>query len=88
MLITAWDLNNRTPRFFTKLNAKKYTKEKYGNSYNHDLTLAEMTLASANTPYYFKPAVIDDDVYISGDNMAISPALFSYYYANEQKNIP
>jgi hypothetical protein len=46
-----------------------------------------MTWASANTPYYFKPAVINDNVYISGDNMAISPALFSYYYANEKKGI-
>jgi hypothetical protein len=43
-----------------------------------------MTWASANTPYYFKPATINKNVYISGDNMAISPALFAYYYANEE----
>jgi hypothetical protein len=87
MLITAWDLNNRSPRFFTKLNAKKYTAANTDKKFTHDLKLSEMTWASANTPYYFKPAVIDGNVYISGDNMAISPALFSYYYANERKGI-
>jgi len=83
MLLTAWDLNNRSPRFFTKKNYDKFTDKKF----QHNLKLSEMTWASANTPYYFKPAVIpetDGNVYISGDNMAISPALFSYYYANEQ----
>jgi patatin-like phospholipase/acyl hydrolase len=84
MLITAWDLNNRSPRFFNKQTQKTEKKKEY----DHDLTLAQMTWASANTPYYFKPAVIKDNVYISGDNMAISPALFSYYYANEKKGIP
>ena len=84
MLITAWDLNNRSPRFFTKDNYDLYKEA----NFNHHLSLAEMTYASANTPYYFQPAVIKDEVYISGDNMAISPALFSYYYANERKKIP
>lgn len=83
-MITAWDLNNRSPRFFTKKNAKKYTEE----NFNHALTLDQMTWASANTPYYFKPAEIKNAVYISGDNMAISPALFSYYYATEQMKKP
>jgi hypothetical protein len=46
-----------------------------------------MTWASANTPYYFKPAVIKDDVYISGDNVAVSPAMYAYFYANERKNV-
>jgi len=81
MLITAWDLNNRSPRFFTKKNAEKYKDDP---KFKHDLKLSQMTWASANTPYYFKPAVIENSTYISGDNMAISPALFSYYYANEQ----
>lgn len=80
ILITAWDLNNRSPRFFTKKNFDTY-KEK---NFQHNLRLFDMTWASANTPYYFKPAVIEDNTYISGDNMAISPALFSYYYATEK----
>lgn len=57
-----------------------------------------MTWASANTPYYFKPAVIpnlnntseaeyQNDIYISGDNIAVSPALLSYLYANERKGV-
>lgn len=83
MLITAWDLNNRSPRFFTKKNNLKYKEP----NFDHSLSLSDMTWASANTPYYFKPAVIGGNVYISGDNMAISPALFSYYYANEQKGV-
>lgn len=48
-----------------------------------------MTLASAATPYYFQPATIGGNLYISGDNIAKSPALFAYMYANEragQKN--
>ena len=43
-----------------------------------------MTWLSANTPYYFKPAVVNGNVYISGDNIAISPALFAYYYATQE----
>ena len=48
------------------------------------MTLGEMVWASANTPYYFKPAVIKGDVYISGDSIAISPAMYAYFYANER----
>ena len=48
------------------------------------MTLGQMTLASAVTPYYFKPATIGGDLYISGDNIARSPALFAYMYANER----
>lgn len=76
-LITAWDLNNRSPRFFTKLNHQKFTEK----NYEHNLTLSDMVLASSATPFYFKPATINGNIYISGDNMAVSPALFSYYYA-------
>lgn len=49
------------------------------------MTLLEMTLASAATPDYFRPAIINDDVYISGDNVALSPAMFAYFYAIERK---
>ena len=52
------------------------------------MSLSDMTWASANTPYYLKPAVINNNVYISGDNVAMSPAMFAFYYANEKKGIP
>lgn len=47
----------------------------------------KMVLASAATPLYFTPAEIDDDFYISGENVALSPAMFAYYYAVEKKGI-
>lgn len=46
-----------------------------------------MTWASAVTPDYFKPATIAGDVYISGDNVARSPAFNAYLYANERKTV-
>jgi len=48
------------------------------------MALGKMTSASAMTPYYFKPIDIDGSFYISGDNVAMSPAMFAYYYANEK----
>jgi len=48
------------------------------------MNLAQMTWASAVTPYYFKPATINNNLYISGDNIAKSPAMFAYMYANEK----
>ena len=45
-----------------------------------------MVWASADTPNYFHPAQIDDTLYISGDNVAESPALYTFLYANEQNN--
>jgi hypothetical protein len=50
------------------------------------MTLGDMTWASADTPYYFRPAVIKGDTYISGDNVALSPAMFAYYYVNQHLN--
>jgi predicted acylesterase/phospholipase RssA len=47
------------------------------------MPLGKMVLASAATPYYFKPATINGDFYISGDNVALSPAMFSFFHANE-----
>ena len=57
LFVIAWDLNNRTPRFFSKESYEKYTKEKDA-TVNHHLSLSEMVLASAVTPYYFRPAEI------------------------------
>ena len=83
LFITAWDLNNRSPRYFSKWSQENLQE----TDFNHNMSLDNMVWASASTPLYFKPAVIDDNVYISGDNLAMSPAMFAYYYANEKKNI-
>ena len=62
----------------------------------HDskMTLGKMTLASASTPYYFTPATIQPEeckapdckanLYLSGDNVALSPAIFALLHANEK----
>lgn len=43
------------------------------------MTLNNMVLASASTPYYFKPAMIAGHTspFISGDNVAQSPAMYA-----------
>ena len=51
------------------------------------MTLGEMTWASADTPYYFRPAVIKNNTYISGDNVALSPAMFAYFYVNQHLKV-
>jgi len=83
VMITAWDYNNRSPRFFTKANAKLYTQWTTEH-YNHDMTLGQMALASASTPYYLRPAEIKGETYVSGDYLAQSPAMFAYLYANQR----
>jgi len=55
----------------------------------NDLSLGEMTLASMSSPEYVEPAVIAassglNDVYISGDNVAKSPALFAYMFTKKR----
>lgn len=84
VMITAWDLNNRSPRFFSKKMYGKYDNSFENNTFNHQLSFADMIWASASTPLFFKPAVIDNTVYISGDNFAVSPAMYAYFYAAEQ----
>lgn len=44
-----------------------------------------MTLASVSSTQYFEPATINNDVYISGDNVAKSPALYAYLFTRKQK---
>ena len=46
-----------------------------------------MTLATAATPKYFNFADINDNKYISGDNIAMSPAMFAYFYTNDRMGI-
>lgn len=50
--LTAWDLDNRTPRFFTKASAKAWTNHTFSN----DLDVGEMVLASMSAIEYFEPA--------------------------------
>ena len=83
MLITAWDYNNRSPRFFTKVTSSRLTDPEL----NHNLPLKDMTWASASTQYYFRPSVIGNSTFMSGDNVAQSPAMFAFYYANEIRNV-
>jgi predicted acylesterase/phospholipase RssA len=45
------------------------------------MTLNNMVWASASTPFYFKPATIDGNDYISGDNLAVSPAMYAMFHA-------
>lgn len=82
VFITAWAINDRTPRFFSKFSQKNWRADKY----NHNMTLNNMVLASAATPYYFKPVMIDGHIspFISGDNVAQSPAM--YAMLNEIQN--
>ena len=51
------------------------------------MSLGSMTLATSTTPYYFKPATIDGDLYISGDAIAMSPAMHAMLHANEKNDI-
>lgn len=52
------------------------------------MSLGKMTLASATTPYYFRPVQIPDtkdgNLYVSGDSIALSPAMFGMLHANEK----
>lgn len=77
--MTAWDINNRSPRFFSKKTFGKFTQKEL----DHNLTLSDMITASAVTPYYFTPAEFNGNYYISGDNVAMSPAMFAYYLAQD-----
>jgi patatin-like phospholipase/acyl hydrolase len=42
-----------------------------------------MTMASAANPKYFTPYELNNDYYISGDNVAESPAMHAFLYATQ-----
>lgn len=50
------------------------------------MDLPDIVLASASSTSFFEPAVIRNDIYLSGDNVARSPALFAYL--QEKKTLP
>lgn len=79
-LLISWDVNNRTPRLFSKWSYKNVKDP----ANDHHLTLAQMTVASAATPQYFLPAKYNGNFYISGENVASSPAMFAYLTAVEK----
>jgi hypothetical protein len=49
------------------------------------MSLAEMTVASASTPDFFLPYKKNDQFFISGDNIAASPAMFAFMNAVEKR---
>jgi hypothetical protein len=79
-LLISWDVNHRTPRLFSKWSYQNLQDAEN----DHKLTLGEMTVASAATPAYFLPAKYNNNFYISGENVASSPAMFSYLTAVEK----
>lgn len=88
--MTSWDVNNRSVKLYSR-----WTVEKYGNtnlSSTHNLTFGEMTAASAASTKFFFPyqkkytfengtESNEMHFYISGDNVAASPAYLAYMNA-------
>ena len=81
-MLLSWDVNQRTPRFFSK-----WAKETIKNDpeQDYDMSFDDMVTASGSDIYYFHPFVKNDNLYISGDNLAQVPAMFSVFAAMEQK---
>ena len=75
-MLLAWDVNQRSPQFFSKW-AQSTIKDDL--TQNYDMTLAEMVSASASNLLYFHPFIKDDKLYISGDNIAKVPAMFAAF---------
>jgi len=49
------------------------------------MSFDDMVTASGSNIYYFHPFEKNDNLYISGDNLAQVPAMFSVFAAMEQK---
>ena len=92
VLMTSWDMNHRSPRFFTKWSYNNlHTKEQESR-----LTFNEMVHASANSNIYFYPFEVPDRhnqnngdpyIYISGENVAQSPAMYGIMHAVDRLGI-
>jgi len=90
-LITAWDLNERSPRTFSKWAYKALAGDAQQVS---NLKLIDMIQASGTTPAYFRPSTLKcvgecaaEHLYVSGDSIALSPAFYAYLHANEMLKI-
>jgi len=80
IFVPAWNVGNGTSRFFTKNSVENWNKKSFN--------LGAMTLASMSSPEYFEPAKINkDEVFISGDNVAKSPAFFSYMFTKKHLKV-
>ena len=78
-LFTTWEMNNRQPYIFNK-NSITAEPEQY-DAFNK---LNMMAFLSAVNPLYFLPYKSGSDkVFISGNAVAESPAMFAYLYATE-----
>lgn len=75
LMMFTWSINDRSPRFFVK-ESSEMQNVTYGDS-GKVYSLLNMTWASAATPMYFTPAEFDGKYFISGDNIALSPAMFA-----------
>ena len=73
-LLLAWDVNQRSPQFFSK-----WAQENIENDpkQNYKMSMLDMVTASAADLIYFHPFVKDDNLYISGANIAKVPAMFA-----------
>lgn len=83
-MLLSWDVNQRTPRFFSKWAVDTVKNDKYQD---YDMFFDEMVTASGANIYYFHPFEKNDNLYISGDNLAQVPAMFSVFAAMEQQDI-
>jgi len=81
-MVLSWDLTKRDPYILTKKTVKKIDRYK---SYD---SLAEATLMSACDPLYFKPYAKNGSVFISGNAIAESPAMYAFLQATEAGNKP
>ena len=75
-LIPAWDVVERKPWLYTKT-AKTIEGAEQG------VTLDQAALRSAVNPVYYRPLAAGDKTFISGNNIAASPALLSFLEATE-----
>ena len=84
LLTITWNYNKREPRFFSK-----YTQDLDDSNWK----LSDAMLASAANLLYFHPFVKkigdEENLYISGDNFAKSPAMYAFMTAHEKnKDVP
>jgi len=84
VMFLSWDVNNRSPRFFSK-----WTKNTHKGdpAADYDFTLDQMVFASASNLRYFHPYVKAGNLYVSGENVAVSPAMYAFLQAHQQMNV-
>ena len=81
-MVLSWDLNNRDPYILSKKLLQEVERYKKYDS------LSKATLMSATNPFYFKPFADENSVFISGNAIAESPAMYAFLYATEAGEDP